>query len=495
MRTNKFIDFEFGTAIKKFCLYLGIFVITFGVGMSIKNAGGTYAADYAVDDYRCESSDYWVAGSGTNGKVYCCPTNYSLTLNGGEACYGSPTSGTTCSYGEYQSDNTSAWYGKCLTTFELAVSAYQTVNYDANGGSISPSSVTAKYGDTITLPTPDKWQGHTFLYWTVDGSDTIYNAGSTLTIYRDWNFVAAWKQNSYTLSYDLDGGTLNGKTGTITETYLYGDEYTLLDGPSKSGYTFLYWVDNNSETVYNPGDKLNIYTNRTFTASYKLNSGGNTGGSGSGGTTSYSVYFGSLTDHNATFYKNNIATTNYTQTVTTNSINLDEYTASSDNYNFLGWSYGDCDSLKSGVINLENSETKIYACWSSKSSGGNTDSEPTAYTVTFNVNGATLYKNGKKLTTTSVTSTKLNYADYTAEKDGYLFKGWSSVRSCTSVKTTGTLTVTKNTTLYACFDVDETNVDENPNTGSFLLYVVYFIGILAFVYTGYYSYKYIKLKK
>ncbi len=62
----------------------------------------------------------------------------------------------------------------------------------------------------------------------------------------------------------------------------------------------------------------------------------------------------------------------------------------------------------------------------------------------------------------------------------------------------GVSEVNSKTTLYACFVKEENNKDEdivNPTTGSVLLYLAYLIGILALVYTGYYSYKAVKSKK
>ena len=71
-----------------------------------------------------------------------------------------------------------------------------TVSLDANGGSVSPSSVTVAYGDTYgTLPTPSR-SGYNFTGWytaasggtKIDGNSTVSNA-SNHTLYAHWEEV------------------------------------------------------------------------------------------------------------------------------------------------------------------------------------------------------------------------------------------------------------------------------------------------------------------
>lgn len=62
-------------------------------------------------------------------------------------------------------------------------------SYDANGGSVSPSSVDADSGDSITLPTPSR-SGYNFLGWTSGG--TNYGTGS-YTVNATRTLVASWE--------------------------------------------------------------------------------------------------------------------------------------------------------------------------------------------------------------------------------------------------------------------------------------------------------------
>jgi len=101
-----------------------------------------------------------------------------------------------------------------------------------------------------------------------------------------------------------------------------------------------------------------------------------------------------------------------------------------------------------------------------------------------------------KTSTTKYTLTSLNYANYKAQKEGSKFTGWrTNTTTCDDAKTSGTIQLTANLSLVACYEAESGGVTENPNTGSSLLYVVYLIGILALGYTGYYAYKTIKVKK
>ncbi len=86
------------------------------------------------------------------------------------------------------------------------------------------------------------------------------------------------------------------------------------------------------------------------------------------------------------------------------------------------------------------------------------------YEVTFNVAGGKLYLNGKLQSRNVFKISELNYALYTATKDDYTFKGWSTSSACTSTKDSGTVNVKSDMTVYACF----VKVIEDYNVGVFL---------------------------
>ena len=68
--------------------------------------------------------------------------------------------------------------------------------------------------------------------------------------------------------FDLDGGTLGGKTGTFTIVEIK-DHYITIPNevPTKKGYTFEYWEG----SKYYPGDQYKVVDNHTFKAKWKPN--------------------------------------------------------------------------------------------------------------------------------------------------------------------------------------------------------------------------------
>lgn len=68
--------------------------------------------------------------------------------------------------------------------------------------------------------------------------------------------------NKYDLTFDLNGGTLNGQTGKITMTYEYGAKIKLPDAPTKEGYKFLYWKG----SQYEAGAEYTVDGPHDFTA-------------------------------------------------------------------------------------------------------------------------------------------------------------------------------------------------------------------------------------
>lgn len=80
----------------------------------------------------------------------------------------------------------------------------------------------------------------------------------------------------FSVSFDLNGGTLDGKTGTVTMEIEKGTTITL-PAPTREGYTFDYWKGSR----YAAGDSYVVEDDHTFTAQWKENGG--SGGNGDSG--------------------------------------------------------------------------------------------------------------------------------------------------------------------------------------------------------------------
>ena len=114
---------------------------------------------------------------------------------------------------------------------------YFTLNFNANGGTVSTTSVsvmsTQPYG---TLPTPTR-DYYTFSGWYTAASGGSAVSASTIMGNSDTTIYAQWNVNSYTLSFDADGGTV----GEAARSVEYGATYGALPTPYKDYCTFEGW--------------------------------------------------------------------------------------------------------------------------------------------------------------------------------------------------------------------------------------------------------------
>ena len=143
----------------------------------------------------------------------------------------------------------------------LAVKAKWTVNqytitFNTDGGS-EVAAMTQDYGTAVTAPENPTKTGYTFAGW----DKTI---PATMPA-NDVEINAKWTANTYHITYELDGGTMDSKPATHT----YGTA-TSIPKPTKVGYDFAGWQVNGT----NKGKDLNLgatdYTaDITLTATWK----------------------------------------------------------------------------------------------------------------------------------------------------------------------------------------------------------------------------------
>lgn len=143
-----------------------------------------------------------------------------------------------------------------------------TVYFDATGGGCAETSrgvlVGTPYG---TLPEPTK-TGHTFVGWhTEDGEliteDTVVGLDADQTLY------AQWQVNTYTVSFDANGGSVDSTTKTVT----YGEMFGALPVPVRSGFSFGGWYSDASNGVeVTASTKILFWTDLTLYAHWHVNS-------------------------------------------------------------------------------------------------------------------------------------------------------------------------------------------------------------------------------
>ena len=75
------------------------------------------------------------------------------------------------------------------------------------------------------------------------------------------------EEETFVITYDLNGGTYDGKQGTIEEEYPAGTVISIHEAPEREGYEFTYWKG----SEYQPGDSYTVEGDHTFTAQWKKN--------------------------------------------------------------------------------------------------------------------------------------------------------------------------------------------------------------------------------
>ena len=123
-----------------------------------------------------------------------------------------------------------------------------TVAFDANGGT-GGVTMTQDYGTALTAPTVTR-TGYTFTGWSPEVAATVPAS--------DVTYIAQWLVNSYTVTFDANGGT-----GGRMVTQEYG---TALTAPTvtRTGYTFTGWSPAVPSTV--PA------ADATYAAQWRINS-------------------------------------------------------------------------------------------------------------------------------------------------------------------------------------------------------------------------------
>lgn len=134
-------------------------------------------------------------------------------------------------------------------TIDVPAKPSYKITYNANGGSGAPSSQTKWYGTNVTLSTSKPTRtGHSFSKWntTSAGNGTSYNSGATYTTNAALSLYAIWNKNTYTVSYNANGGS----GVPSAQTKIYGTNLTLSSTiPTRTGYKFKGWATSSSGSV------------------------------------------------------------------------------------------------------------------------------------------------------------------------------------------------------------------------------------------------------
>lgn len=363
-------------------------------------------------------------GSGFRG------TNVSTNYNGTVSLYKS-TAGTTtanrlCVYGESIVDGYiwaqytggsgttyhSATDGGANITYSVSNPTY-TVTYNANGGSVSPTSATFTYGNAISLPTPTR-TGYTFTRWHTNGNNTINLARKYMytnkfsvhfeAYHSNWSQVANERLISCT-----EGGGWN------IESWNNAPSFIAYSGGYKYAYGSLTWA--NMAAGWHTFDL--IFTGSAIT----IYIDGTQRGTASCGTIGYntwnSLWFGAeASDQGATAH-------GYAFTGSLANLRIANNTTRVSSNN----------TFQSPAQNFT-----LYAEW-----------QANTYTVTYNANGGTGAPSAQSYTYASSGTITLSSTKPT--RSGYTFMGWGTSATDTSADWSAGGTYNRNyagnRTLYA----------------------------------------------
>lgn len=141
----------------------------------------------------------------------------------------------------YFADYTGVTLGFNIPTY------YFTVDYNSNEGS-AVASEDVKVGESITEPTPPTRTGYDFTSWhqQADLADTAWHFTTNKMPKQNLTPHAKWTAQTYSITYELDGGT-NGANPT-TYTYDIGVA-SFASATDKVGHTFVGWEDENGKPV------------------------------------------------------------------------------------------------------------------------------------------------------------------------------------------------------------------------------------------------------
>ena len=222
-----------------------------------------------------------------------------------------------------------------------------TVSFDANGGTGTMADVTGISGE-YTLPANGFTApaGKQFKAWSVGGVEKA--AGDKITVTANTTVTAVWENTpvvTYTVSFDANGGT-----GSMADVTGISGEYTLpANGfTAPDGKQFKAWSVGGVEKAV--GDKITVTANTTVTAVWE--------------NTPVVTYTVSFDANGGTGSMGDVTGVSGEYTLPANGFTAPE------GKQFKGWARSASGAVITGTSITVTADTKLYAIWTSTSSGG-----------------------------------------------------------------------------------------------------------------------------
>lgn len=147
-------------------------------------------------------------------------------------------------------------YGNREYTASWELEVY-TIEYNLFGGNAVNKTTYTIDTETFTLNNPTK-DGYTFSGWT---NESIVTPQKVITIEKgsvgNRTYNAQYVANEYEITLNAEGGNLSSNSKKV----IFGENYTL-EVPTKAGYEFIGYYDENKTTAYTnlKGESLAVYS-------------------------------------------------------------------------------------------------------------------------------------------------------------------------------------------------------------------------------------------
>ena len=326
-----------------------------------------------------------------------------------------------------------------------------TITFDADGGKMEDGNITAKVGDTITLPTCTK-EGYEFVGW-YDDDTCAGQAGEDYTVTGDVILKARYEKKAeitYLITFDPNGGR---KAEPVRAAK--GEKITL-PGTEKAGYIFLGWYTEKDGGILLgiAGDELEVTKDMTVYALWEKEEAEEAGDK-------------EPETCKAVFHTEGGKLGNATLTIVKGAglyLPLPE----KKGYDFAGWYLDKSLTQFAGTYRDSyriTKDTDFYAKWEkSKEDDSNHDTDQGSnaetkdtYTVKYDANGGSVKESSVKVEKGA--GIKLP----TAEREGFTFMGWYTDKQIFVGKAGSIYKPEQDITLYAKWKRAEIG-DNNGNT-------------------------------
>ena len=315
------------------------------------------------------------------------------------------------------------------------------VTFDADGGKIEGGDVTAKIGDTITLPDCTK-EGYEFTGW-YDGDTCVGQAGEEYTVSDDVTLKAHYEKKEdqtviCTVTFDADGGDTVRKSIDAEK-----GSAIILPACNKTGYEFLGWflASDDNICIGQAGEEFTVQGDITLKAHFEKKE---------------------AVKVTITFDADGGKAVNPIKAAKGDIIRLPK--TEKDGYSFLGWYTEKDGGILLGIPGSEMKAVKdmtAYALWEKEADKDtDNDADPETCKVTFHAGKGTIKV--KELTIIKDGSLYLPMP----ERGGYDFAGWYLDDNLTQFAGAyhDTYRITRDTDFYAKWEKSKDNSGNNGDS-------------------------------